>query len=104
MANQEEKQRAGFVRGLLRTCAEMLESMDLDECSIVGISVPFTRRGRPQDNAVLRVLGEVMKRGDSAELEGFCAALSDLAATADEHGDFCRMFDELADTQEVVHG
>ncbi|HMH29060.1 MAG TPA: hypothetical protein VK580_10770 [Steroidobacteraceae bacterium] len=102
MVNQA-KQRAGFVRGL-RTCVEMLGGMDLDECAIAGVSVPFTRRGRPQDNAVLRVLNEVVKRGDPAELEGFCAALTDAVATADEHGDFYRMFSQLADTQEVTHG
>jgi hypothetical protein len=102
MANQT-KQRAGFVRGL-RICVEMLGGMEIDECTIAGMSVPFTRRGRPQDNAVLRNLSEVMKRGDPAELAGFCAALSDIVATADEHGDFYRMFGRLADTQEVTHG
>jgi hypothetical protein len=97
MANQLQ-QRAGYVCGL-RTCVEMLENMDMDECSIAGVSVPFTRRGRPQDNAVRRVLGEVLERGDPHELEGFCAALSDIVASADDSGDFYRMFRKLADEQ-----
>jgi hypothetical protein len=37
--------------------------------------------------------------GDWAEFEGFCAALTDLAATADEHEDFDRMFSELVGKQ-----
>jgi hypothetical protein len=101
-SSQQTRQREAFVRGL-RTCVEMLGGMDLDECAIAGVSVPFTRRGRAQDNAVLRFLSEVMKRGDPAELEGFCAALSDMVATADEHGDFYRMFGEMANKLEVAH-
>jgi hypothetical protein len=95
--------RVGFVRGL-RTCVEMLENMDVDECTIAGISVPLTRRGRPQDNAVRRIVAEVMQRGDPDELEGFCAALTDIVASADENGDYYRMFSSLADEQEVAHG
>jgi len=95
--------RAAFVRGL-RTCVEMLENMDMDECAIAGISVPFTRDGRPQDNAVRRVLGQVLERGSPYELEGFCAALSDIVASADDAGDYYRMFRKLADQQEVAHG
>jgi hypothetical protein len=98
--------RAGYVRGL-RVCVEMLENMDIDECSIAGVSVPFTRRGRPQDNAVHRNIDEILQRGDPHELEGFCAALTDIVASADENGDFYRMFTKLADEQlraAVAHG
>lgn len=97
MANQRQE---GFVRGL-RTCVAMLENMDLDECSIAGVSVLLTRRGRQQDNAVQRTLDQVLKRGDADELDGFCAALTDMVATADEAGDFCRMFSQLADKQVI---
>jgi hypothetical protein len=92
-----------FVRGL-RVCVEMLGGMEVDECAIAGVSVPFTRRGRPQDNAVRRTLDEVLKRADPNELDGFCAALSDIVASADEHGDYYRMFITLVDTQEVAYG
>jgi hypothetical protein len=43
-------------------------------------------------------LAKVMMRGDLDELEGFCAALTDIDATADEHGDWLRDFSELAET------
>ena len=91
-------QQAGFVRGL-RTCVAMLEHMDVDECTIAGVSVPFTRRGRPQDNAVRRNIEAILRRGDRDELEGFCAALTDIVASADENGDFYRMFGALAEKQ-----
>ena len=92
------KQREGFARGL-RVCVDMLDSMDMDECTLAGVTVLWVRQGRPQDNAVLRTLKEVMGRGDADELEGFCAALTDLAVTADESGDFSRMFTEMAGKQ-----
>jgi hypothetical protein len=91
-------QREGFARGL-RTCVEMLESMEMDECTIAGVAVLWVREGRPQDNAVRRALDQVLQRGDPDELEGFCAALTDLAATADECGDFSRMFSEMVGRQ-----
>jgi hypothetical protein len=94
MANQRE----GFARGL-RTCVDMLESMEMDECTIAGVTVLWVREDRPQDNAVRRTLDQVLLRGDPDELEGFCAALTDLAVTADECGDFPRMFSEMADRQ-----
>jgi hypothetical protein len=94
------KYSAGFARGL-RTCADMLEAMDVDECSIVGVNgVDDVRDGRPQDNAVRRTLGRVLMRGDPEELEGFCAALTDIVATADEHGDWYRGFSYFVDTQQ----
>lgn len=93
MANQRE----GYARGL-RTCVEMLENMEMDECTLAFITT-IVRNGRPQDNAVRRTLDQVLRRGDPDELEGFCAALTDLAITADESGDFSRMFSEMADRQ-----
>jgi hypothetical protein len=85
-----------FARGL-RACAEMLETLDIDECAIAGVT--DVRGGRPQDNAVRRTLARVLMRGDPEELEGFCAALTDIVATADEHGDWSRMFSDLAETR-----
>ena len=73
--------------------------MEMDECTIAGVTVLWVRDGRPQDNAVHRILEQVLMRGDAAELEGFCAALTDLAATADQCGDFSHMFSEMADKQ-----
>lgn len=46
-----------------------------------------------------RTLDQVLQRGDPDELEGFCAALTDLAATADQCGDFSRMFSKMAEKQ-----
>jgi hypothetical protein len=89
----------GFARGL-RACANMLETLDVDECSIFGVD--DVRDGRPQDNAVRRTLGQVLMRGDPEELEGFCAALTDIVATADEHGDWYRGFSELAVTRTMT--
>jgi hypothetical protein len=86
----------GFARGL-RVCADMLETLDVDECAI--FAVDNVRGGRPQDNAVRRTLGQVLMRGDPKELEGFCAALTDIVATADEHGDWYRGFREMAVTR-----
>jgi hypothetical protein len=91
---QNSEREMSFLRGI-RACVAMLDTMDLDECSIAGINVPLTRRGRPQDNAVLRTLKEILRRAEPEELEGFCAALTDMAATADEQGDFGRMFTVL---------
>ena len=45
---------------------------------------------------MLRVLGQVLKRGDAAELEGFCAALTEACAWADEAGDMSRFFTKAA--------
>jgi hypothetical protein len=88
MANQQD----GFARGLC-VCADMCDTLDLDECVVDGTE---SRYGRPQDNAVLRVLGQVLKRGDAAELEGFCAALTEACAWADEAGDMSRFFTKVA--------
>lgn len=90
------KYSVGFARGL-RVCADMLETLDVDECSIVGVT--DVRDGRPQDNAVRRTLGQVLMRGDPEELEGFCAALTDIVAFAAEGGDWHRSFAELAETR-----
>jgi hypothetical protein len=90
---------AGFVRGI-RACVEMLETMsDVDECVIAS----DTRKGRRQDNAVRRALGRVLMRADAGELDGFCAALTEIAARADE-GDFGfrRNLAEYADRRERV--
>jgi hypothetical protein len=91
-------QREGYARGL-RTRVEMLDNMDMDECTIAGVTAAFVRKGRPQDNAVRRTLDQVLLRGDPDELEEFCAALTDLAVIADESGDFSRMFSEMVDKQ-----
>jgi hypothetical protein len=50
-----------------------------------------------QDNAVRRVLGQVLERGDPNEIVGFTAALTDIVASADELGDYYRMLSELAE-------
>jgi hypothetical protein len=70
------------------------------ECTVeeeVGEEDDGARDGRPQDNAVWRVLRQVLQRGDAAELEGFCAALTEACAWADEHGDMSRLFTKLAE-------
>jgi putative DNA primase/helicase len=41
--------------------------------------------------------GKVYCHHQSDELNGFCAALTDIVASADEHGDWYRMFGELAE-------
>jgi hypothetical protein len=48
---------------------------------------------------VRRALDQVLMRGDADELDGFCAALTDLAAHADKSGDYYRMFGELVQKQ-----
>jgi hypothetical protein len=87
----------GFARGL-RVCSDMLEYTDPDECQISG----NCRGGRPQDNVVRHALGEVLMRGDAAELNGFCAALSEIVAFADESGDYYRGLAKQADRHERV--
>jgi hypothetical protein len=93
MADQQD----GFARGL-RVCAKMLDTLDVDECTVEAEadSEGDCRDGRPQDNAVRRVLGEVLARGDAAELDGFCAGLTEACAWADEAGDMSRCFTKLA--------
>src|SRR5580692_9211644 len=83
---------AGFARGL-RACVEMLETMSDDTCVIVNHA-----REVPQENMVRRVLAKVLMRGDAAELDGFCAGLTELAACADQEGDFSRGFAEIAES------
>lgn len=77
----------GFNRGI-RACVWMLKSMSDDETDH-ELSGWFRHRGLssrslPQDNAVLRVLRQILDRGDADELEGFCACLTNLAFTADQ--------------------
>jgi hypothetical protein len=94
MANQQD----GFARGL-RVCAKMLDTLDVDECTVeevVDEEDGGARDGRPQDNAVWRVLRQVLERGNAAELEGFCAALTETCAWADDAGDMSRFFAKLA--------
>jgi hypothetical protein len=86
-----DQQQDGFARGL-QVCAEMLDTLDIDECVVEA----DCRDGRPQDNAVARLLGEVLTRGDAAELEGVCAALTECCAWADQSGDMSRLFTKLA--------
>ena len=74
----------------------MLEGLDVDHCSLTGVSEDI-RDGRAQNNAVRVKLEQVLKRGDPEELNSFCAALTDIVASADEHGDWYRGFAELAD-------
>src|SRR5947209_4978727 len=87
----------GFARGL-QTCANMLEALDMDECALVAVTEDI-REGRPQDNAVRRTLEEVLKRGNAEELDGFCAALTDVVASADgeNSGYWQRGLTELAE-------
>lgn len=81
---ERARRETGYVRGL-RTALTMLETMgDVDECVVGG---GYVRDGRPQDNAVRRTFGAVLMRGDAAELDGFCAALTEALASADENGD-----------------
>jgi hypothetical protein len=88
---------ASFIRGI-RACVEMLESTsDADE-----FWVQSTFRGAPQNNAVRRALDRVLERGDSRELEGFCAVLTEICAIADNSGDYTRIFTKYADRRERV--
>jgi hypothetical protein len=96
-----DRTNVGFIRGLLG-CADMLETLDMDECTIA--SVEDNRDGRPQNNAVRQTLGQVLMRGDPDELNGFCAALTDIIASADESGDYYRMLKELAEQQQAKTG
>ena len=90
--------QAGVVRGI-RACAWMLKTMtDLDDHAVES----NCRGLRPQDNAVLRAMRQVLKRGDPHEFEGFCAALTEMAIVADESGDFQRNFAAYADRRERV--
>jgi hypothetical protein len=74
--------------------------IDLNYVTILRRALPFISAALSlADNAVRRTLDQVLSRGDPDELEGFCAALTDLAVTADESGDFSRMFSEVADKQ-----
>jgi hypothetical protein len=96
--SRAQNQQDGLARGLL-VCADMCDTLDVDECTVeesVGDEDDGARDGRPQDNAVLRVLGQVLKRGDAAELEGFCAALTEACAWADQSGDMSRFFMKAA--------
>jgi hypothetical protein len=109
MANQQD----GFARGV-RVCAKMLDSLidiDMDEFVIDGSRY---RDGRPKDNAARRVLGQtlkLLKRGDAAEFDGFCAELTEACARADQRGDCSREFTKFvkqraleAANREVAHG
>lgn len=87
----------GFARGI-RACSDMLREMDPDECQIAN----NCRYGRPQDNAVRRTLGQILMRGDAAELDGFCAVLSEIVAIADESNHHWAEFAKLADRRERV--
>ncbi len=87
----------GFARGL-RVCSDMLRYMDPDSSAITG----RYRGGKPQDNAVRCTLGDVLMRGDAAELNGFCAALSEIVAFADESGDYYRGLSKRADRREYI--
>jgi hypothetical protein len=97
MFPQVTKYQDGFARGLC-TCSDMLAGMDADECAVPS----QYRSGRPQDNAVRRTLGEVLMRGGAAELDGFCGALTEIAALADENGDYCRGFAHQARRREFI--
>jgi hypothetical protein len=77
------QQKAAFARGV-RECADMLISMvDKAEYSLGASS----RANRSQNNVVRVRVGRILMKGNSNELNGFCAALSHLAAFADEFGD-----------------
>ena len=90
--------QAGFIRGL-RVCVEMLKTMgDLDDHAIES----HCRSLQPQDNAVFRALRQVLNRGDTRELEGFCAALTEMAILADAHGDCQREFENYSNRRESV--
>jgi hypothetical protein len=92
MGNQD----AGYVRGL-RACVSMLESMtDLDDHAVES----HCRGLRPQDNAVLKVIEQILNRKDAAELEGFCASLTEMVIVADDGGDFKRDFSAYATRRE----
>jgi hypothetical protein len=90
----------GFARGL-QICADMLEHLDVDESMVL----PVGRRG-PQKNAVLRIISQLAGDNKPGEIEGFCAALTEICAFADEQGDYFRQFSALAhrdDLQELLY-
>jgi hypothetical protein len=69
----------------------------------------MTLFGKRQHNAVHRTLLPIIARGDAHELEGFCAALTELAWTADQEpgantggGMFQEKFFAFADQHERV--
>lgn len=77
----------------------MLESTcDSDEFFVQGTH----RRGARQNNIARRTLGEILRRGDDSELEGFCAVLTEVCAIADQSGDYTRIFSKYADRRERV--
>lgn len=91
-------QAAAFIRGI-RSCVDMLESTsDADEFWVQSTH----RGGAPQNNVVRRALDEIRARGDSNELEGFCAVLTEICAISDNSGDYTRIFTKYADRRERV--
>ena len=88
---------SGFVSGI-RVCVDMLLDIDMDESTLVTSNW----RGHPQDNAVRRVLAKVLMRGDAQELNGFCAALTEVCASADDNGDYSRMLASYVNRRDRV--
>jgi hypothetical protein len=89
---------ASFIRGI-RGCVAMLEeTRDADEFYLAATY----RYGKPQMNVVRQALDEILKRGDDAELTGFCAALTEIVAITDNSGDYSRIFGTYAARRERV--
>jgi hypothetical protein len=81
----------GFLRGIQAAVA-MMEGMcggaEMDCHTIRAIARP----GQTFENSVRHALAGVLMRGSAAELEGFCAALTELVADANATGDWERYF------------
>lgn len=86
-----------FIRGI-RTCSKMLEDMDQNASALQS----FTRIRRKQVNAVRHTLGQILMRGDDRELDGFCAALTDLAAWSFDYGEYSGFLAEYADRRQRI--
>ena len=61
--------------------------------------IPYSELGNWADGAAA---DEILAQGDSRELEGFCAVLTEVCAMSDQHGDYTRMFTKYPNRRERV--